>query len=274
MIAAAALATSLAFAARAIEVARVVRPSWTQLEIPQDLDPGADGSYDDLRIIDDRGREIPYVVNPGGGSVARTDARLNAITRIESDSVRTTITFDLGTPNTRVSAVRFYTTRHEFSRTVTVWTSDDAQFWAYAGGGSIQRFATGSPALKVALSTGTAHYVRAEIDNGDDAPLAHLAASVYGPPATLVFVAQPRRSYVLAYADAESPPAYDLASVFEHDDPRAFVAARVTDRELPVPLGRSGAARRSWVVNAAIGFAILMLGLVTVRQVSSRSGLL
>ena len=49
---------------RAIAIAPREQPVWVLLALPQQIDSGPDGNYDDVRIIDDRGSETPYALDP------------------------------------------------------------------------------------------------------------------------------------------------------------------------------------------------------------------
>lgn len=390
MLAAALLAAGLSYnAARAIVIAPRERPSWALLELPQGIDPGANQSYDDLRIVDDRGHQTPYVLDPHCAAIPTRDAavtdlgfvpgkyteatldagtsgalysgvslttsretfferadvaisddratwrevasdaliyrvgssgdpgtqtiaippararwvrirvrdtqalfpidtarldgaesaapeamkRLSAeeTTRVDDERRVTILSFDLHQSNTRLAWLRFSTSQPEFSRDVTISRSDDGENWDFAGEGHIERFARGAPALDVPLSGGSGRYVRVEISNGDDAPLTGLAATVYGPRRTLVFVASPNRSYALAHVSGAQPPVYDLNALLKHDNPRTFVSAKLAQTiavraSALAPL----AVSQPLILTIAFGIAIALLGAVTIVTLKPR----
>ena len=40
------------------------RPRFVRVRLPITVDPGPDGAYADLRVVDDRGAETPYALDP------------------------------------------------------------------------------------------------------------------------------------------------------------------------------------------------------------------
>ncbi len=203
------------------------------LQLPQDIDPGFDQHYDDLRIVDDHGSEVPYVLDPDTPYASQTPAPLAAVTRTtySPKTGDTTVTFDLGHPNTRVTSLHVATAQPEFSRYVSVHASDDGDFWEDAGGETIARFAFGAPSLDVTLSS-TTRFVRARIANQNDPPLRTLRVTLYGPPHQLVFIARPQDTYALGFVPSIQPPAYDLDDVLNHDEPHRFLHATVAQKDL------------------------------------------
>jgi Protein of unknown function (DUF3999) len=374
--------------ARAIAIAPRERTTWALLELPQQIAPGPNGNYDDLRIIDDRGTETPYVVDPqcaarsthqvilsdvgfvpghytealldagnsgtlySGISIdssrdtyfnrvdvaisddrktwreIRNDAliyrvgnsndpgtqtisfspararwvrarildgkalfpidtaavalsepgphevmkRLDAsetLTRLNED--RTSVaTLDLGTPDTRAILVRFRTTQPEFSRDVSIQTSNDGEQWDVAGGGRIERFANGAPVLVVPIPQTSARYVRAEVINGNDAPLRDLAVSVYGPRRVLVFVARSGRSYLLTRTADAGVPMYDLSALLDHDNPRNFARARLAGITSERALGLPAGIPQPLILTLAFAVVIVSLGAVTLATLRPR----
>lgn len=375
--------------ARAIAIAPRERSAWALLELPQHVDPGPDGNYDDLRIIDERGNETPYVLDPqcaaiparqatlsdvgfvsgrytealvdagksgtlysgvsidaprdtyfdrvdvaisddrstwrevrnealiyrvadsgdpGSQTVSFVPARarwvrirvidgnapfpidtaavistepavLEAMKKLDAsatvswrDEDRTSVvTIDLGTPHTRVARIHFGTTRAEFSRDVSIQTSNDGERWDFAGGGPIRRFAHGAPVLDVSLPQVAARFVRAEISNGNDAPLPDLGVSIFGPRRALVFVARPGRSYALTRSTDAQAPMYDLGALLEHDNPRAFATAHLTALTSEPPPGPRAGIPQPLILTLAFGVVIVTLGAVTVATLRPRS---
>jgi len=128
------LAAGLSYnTARAIVIAPRERPTWALLDLPQSIDSGPNATYDDLRIVDDLGRETPYVLDRGAYAGATKRLRTTLTVTRDPPARSTLVTLDLGTPNTCISSIRFSTTGHEFSRGISISTSDDDETWSYAG---------------------------------------------------------------------------------------------------------------------------------------------
>jgi hypothetical protein len=382
MIAAMLYAATLSMhAVRAITVAPHGRPVWAILELPQSLNPGADGSYDDLRIVDDHNDETPYVLDPqcaatparnatvsdvgfvpgrytqalldagtagtlysgisidtprdtyfdrvdvaisddrttwrdvrndaliyrvadsgdpgtqaislppararwirirvldpraffsvDSATLAATDSQtpqrvmlLHALGQSSSrdEYGRSIVDVDLGTPNTHISSIHFTTAQHEFSRDVSIFTSDDDEHWSFAGGGRIERFAHGTPILDVDLSQASGRYVRVKVTNGSDAPLPDLRAFVFGPRRVLVFVARRGRSYFLTRTASDEAPAYDLGTLLEHDNPQTFALAQLASGEAQHQSLQRTAISQPLILTIAFGVVIVTLGAVT-----------
>ncbi|HEY1681597.1 MAG TPA: DUF3999 family protein [Candidatus Tumulicola sp.] len=375
--------------ARAIAIAPRERPSWALLELPQQIESGPDGNYDDLRVIDDRGNETPYVVDPQCAAIPARQAILSdagfvpgrytealvdagnsgtlysgvsidtprntyfdrvdvaisddrstwrevrnealiyrvadssdpgsqtvlflpsrarwiririidgnalfpidtatlvstestvpeAMKRLDAsatsawrDEDRTSVvTLDLGTPNTRIARIRFRTTQAEFSRDVSIQTSNDGEHWDFAGGGPIKRFADGAPVLDVSIPEAGARYVRAEVANGNDAPLPNLSVSIFGPRRVIVFVARSGSSYALTRSTHAQAPTYDLGTLLEHDNPRAFATARLAGITSERSPGLRAGIPQPLIWTLAFAMAIVTLGAVTVGALRPRS---
>lgn len=390
MIAAIVLAAKLT-RERAIALPPRSHPVWVLLRLPQSLDPGADQNYDNLRIINNRGRQTPYVVDPpcppaadrsaavsdlgfvpgeytealldtgtsgdlySGISIQTSAAtffdrvqvsisddrstwrivrssaliyrvagsgdpgsqtidlpaararwirirvmdgkalfpiegatiesaqpavheplqRLRASARVVSSraSRSTVITLDLGAPNVRTSVVRFRTTQPEFSRGVALLVSNDGKKWQYVDGGTIQRFARGRPVLGIRTPGLAGRFLRVEVANGSDVPLAGLHVQAYGPRRALVFIARSRRSYTLVQTHRTNAPAYDLGTLLLHDNPRVFVRARLAKARMrivrPAPAPK---APSSLILSLAFGVAIAALGAVTLVTLRGKQG--
>jgi hypothetical protein len=374
--------------ARAIAIAPRERSTWTLLELPQRIDPGLSGNYDDLRIVDDRGTETPYVLDPqcatqsthqatlsdvgfvkgrytqalldagnsgtlysgisidspldtyfdrvdvaisddrvtwrevrndaliyrvadssdpgsqtivfspararwirvrvndakalfpiDAATIALTDPAAPQVARKldatqtfgANDEDRTSIvTLDLGTPNTSLSWMRFRTSQAEFSRDVSIQTSEDGENWNYVADGQIERFAHGAPVLDVPVQTST-RYVRAAIANGNDAALPNLSATLFGPRRVVVFVARPGRSYALTRAVRAQAPTYDLGALLEHDNPRTFAIARLSGISKERAVGLPAELNQPWILTVAFTVVIVSLGAVTLSTLRRRS---
>jgi hypothetical protein len=266
VIASAVIAAALAVGARAIALAPREHPAWVVLDLPQDIDPGANQRYDELRIIDDRGNEVPYVLDPDTPYVSQTDGPLAATTRTTYDAQtgETIVTLDLGRPETRVTSLHVATTQREFDRNINIESSNDDVFWEEDDGATIARFARGTPSLDVPLSV-FARLVRVRIANDSDPPLRNLTVTLYGPAHHIVFIAQPHKTYALDLVHSVDPPTYDLGNVLANDFPRHFLRATVTN---DAPLYEQRRISGSWI--STIGFAIAIATLLVVCVVSLR----
>ena len=230
-----------------------------------------------IRIID-RSSLFPI----GAVTIAPTESEAtDAIKRLDASATfawrgeerASIVTLDLGTPNTRVSSLRFHTTQDQFSREVSIQTSDDGEHWDFAGGGTIARFAEGAPTLEVAIPQVWTRYVRAEISNGNDAPLRGLGVAVFGPRRTLVFVARPGRSYALIRIARAQPPMYDIGVLTgarqpSHHMPRRS-SASVGARQLTRIHQRRPAA--TLMVTLTFAVVIVTLGAVTLSTLRPRN---
>jgi hypothetical protein len=223
VIASVCIAAALTVGARAIALAPRERPAWVLLNLPQDIDPGFDQHYDDLRIVDDEGHEVPYVLDPDMPDASQTAAPLAAATRATyaAKTGDTIVIFDLGRPNTRVTSLHVATTQPEFSRYVWIDVSNDGDFW-------------------------------------EDEGVPNLRLTLYGPTHFLVFIAQPHARYALSRTHSVNAPAYDLADLLEHDQPRHFVRASAEERDTLLPVVERRVSR-PWVLTTAFGFAIITL---------------
>ncbi len=181
------------------------------------------------------------------------------------------VTLDLGTPHTGIARIHVRTTRAEFSRDVSIQSSNDGERWDVAGGGTIKRFAHGAEVLDVSIPQAAARYVRAEIANGNDAPLPNLGVSIFGPRRVLVFVARPGRSYALTRSTEAQAPVYDLGALLEHDNPRAFATAHLTAITSEPPPGPRAGIPQPLILTLAFGVVIVTLGALTVATLRPRN---
>ncbi len=119
-------------------LARVAHASLASARIPMRIAPDRDGGYPDLRVIDERGTEIPYAIDP---EPAATDAR--DIESIVSNFVvrRGTVALvDLGRHAKPVDTLTFSTDveqRPAYFEHVVVDASDDRRRWRTLGDDAI-----------------------------------------------------------------------------------------------------------------------------------------
>lgn len=124
---------------------------------------------------------------------------------------------DLGAAGALITEVRFdVTAPAEFIRSVDVSSSPNGKDWVNFDAGEIYRYRRGDSQqeqLSVSFPNGApeARYIRVEILNGNDVPLATAVPSFYSTPRHVVFEQQPGRSYSLIYSQERAQaPQYDL----------------------------------------------------------------
>jgi Protein of unknown function (DUF3999) len=114
--------------ARAIVVPPAKLPAYVRLALPQDIDPGPDGTYPDLRIVDQNDQPVPYALDADrhdtpGGPVALSDVGF-------VPGHFTQAIADLGSGSELHSAIRLETPMQSFFEHVEIATSDDRSTWA------------------------------------------------------------------------------------------------------------------------------------------------
>lgn len=124
---------------------------------------------------------------------------------------------ELGAAMPLVTEVRFDVSGPpEFIRSVDISSSADGKAWWSLRNAEIYRYRQGDAQqeqLAVTVFNGSAQsrYLRVEIVNGNDAPLAVAAPKLYMTPQHIVFEQQPGRSYRLIYGQERTEGAqYDL----------------------------------------------------------------
>lgn len=124
----ASIAASYALAtARTINVPPQPHPAWTVLRIPQDVDPGADSRYAGLRIRDDDGHDVPYVLDPQCASATSHRASLSGTGFVEGRYTETLI--DAGRSGDLYDAIVVDTPKSTFFTRTEVAISDDRETW-------------------------------------------------------------------------------------------------------------------------------------------------
>jgi hypothetical protein len=188
-----------------------------------------------------------------------------------SDSL-TRWTVDLGNGNIPISKFTFETSQPEFYRAVRTLTSSDGKEWQVAGGGEIHRYVfngVSQESLEVSCyETGGPRYWRAEVLNGNDAPLSGVRLSVLMPQRFVLFHAAADRSYRMVYGNERATaPDYDLGRTLQipaaETMPHASLGAEeVTSNYVdPSPFTE----RHPNLLWAALGLAVILLGYAAVR---------
>jgi hypothetical protein len=121
------------------------------------------------------------------------------------------------TPGQPLSQVAFALERPAFHRPVRIRTSEDGTTWRSIGSGDIYRIEGPDGVreqLRVGFAESRARFLRVEVVNRNDAPLAGVTLRLYATPRRVVFTAEPGRGYRLLYGNARAPAAdYEMARV-------------------------------------------------------------
>lgn len=181
-------------------------------------------------------------------------------------------TLDLGSANVLPNALEFATDNLEFFRAVRISTSEDGKEWLPAGGGEIYRYQ-----LDTRLENSDrvpfygyhrARYLRAEILNGNDAPLTMVQLTASMIPRLILFHPAQGHSYRVAYGNNKAqPPEYDLERTLRISAADKPVAAEL-DREQenasykdPRPFSE----RHPELLWGALALAVVALGYTSLR---------
>ena len=186
----------------------------------------------------------------------------------------TVVELDLGFRNVPVDRVDVASTTERFDRPVRILGSNERTGFGLVGSGRLTRFRTVSFTEIPVGARG--RYLRVEIENGDDPPLAGLRATARAEPRTLLVAPGFRPPYRLLYGNpAARAPRYDFAAVppSELDLRRPRVGRLGVEgpnpRYEPPADTRSFAARHPGVVQAALALAAIAVagaGLLALRR--------
>jgi len=185
---------------------------------------------------------------------------------------------DLGENLAPVSEVRFDVAQAEFHRPVRVSTSADGKTWETAGTGQICRIGSGETmdkCLEVTFSERQARYWQVTVYDRDDAPLQGIAMALYTTPRHVVFRQEPGRSYKVLYGQGRAKAAsYEIARITRRADRDAAAPGTLGPEEAnaawedPSPWTE----RHAWVLWAAAGIAVLLLGGLAVQSLRESAG--
>ncbi len=183
--------------------------------------------------------------------------------------------FDLGARDVPVSEARFETSSAPFHRAVQVSASNDGKDWWLVGSGEIYRLQKGEQqqeALRVEHSEVLTRYLRVAVFNRSDPPLEGLSVAVYGTPRHVVFNQQPGRRYRLLYGNIMAKrPEYELARLVNAKQMEAALAGALgpeqTNPDWSDP--RPWTEKHPWVLWAALGLAVVVLGGLALRSLRS-----
>jgi Protein of unknown function (DUF3999) len=171
-----------------------------------------------------------------------------------------------------LNEVHFETDESEFSRSVTIDSSEDGQEWTPVGSGEIYRFHHDDVLrewLQVGFGGGWSLHWRVHVMNGDNSPLAAARVILYMTPRRLVFRADPARRYLLVYGQSEAkPPQYDLERTIRAEAfqklPVATLGGEQINSEYEDP--RPWSERHPAVLWIAVIIAAGLLGAAALRS--------
>lgn len=182
---------------------------------------------------------------------------------------------DFGAGAPPVSEAIFTAAEAEFHRPVRVAASDDGRTWRTVGTGEIYRLRRTEGVtenLRVTFRETQARYLRVEVFNRNDPPLASLALEFRGVPRRVVFRQEPGRSYRLLYGyEKARAPEYELARLVTPQEiagaaPGALGEAAPMPGHPRPPPPRPWTERHPFVLWAALGLAILVLVWLAMRS--------
>ena len=189
-------------------------------------------------------------------------------------------TVELETANQPVGELRVETDSAEFYRAVRIRGSTDGRSWMYRGSGTVYRYALMGKtreSLRVAMPEYPGErYLRVDILNGDDRPLAHVALKLFATPRLLLFRPQPGERYTLVYGNERaSAPEYDLRHTLAAGPPgsqypRAGVGPEEVNTGYRDP--RPFTERHPEVLWTALGVAVLLIGLTALKTLREPAG--
>ena len=186
---------------------------------------------------------------------------------------------DFGAGAPPVSAAVFTATEPEFHRPVRITASHNGTAWHGAGSGEIYRLRRPTGVrenLWVTFDETQQRYLRVEVFNRNDPPLASLAVEFRGLPRRIVFRQEPGRTYRLIYGyDKARATAYELARLVAPAEISTAVAGSLGEeapmpghpRPLPPP---PWTERHPALLWTSLGIAVLILGWLAIR--SMRAG--
>ena len=179
----------------------------------------------------------------------------------------------LASPNQPVSELSIQTDSPEFYRAVRVSASSDGQDWSYCGSGVIYRYrqrddTRDSLYIDFPEITGS-RFVRAELINGSDQPLANVRFALAAAPRILAFNAVLGQQYRLIYGNEKALlPQYDLGHYLGARQAQPVYRMRSLGPEEETANYRDPrpfTERHPEVLWGALALAIVLIGLTALK---------
>jgi hypothetical protein len=143
---------------------------------------GAREDFRDLRVIDEKGAQIPSKVTVEQEDSGEEERGAEMLDRTQGPDGSSRFTLDLGADPPRHNRLQLDTDSLNFSRRATIETSDDNRNWATArDDGYIFDFSRDTTArfLTIDYPVSTRRYLRVTIWNGREAPIRITDASIF-----------------------------------------------------------------------------------------------
>jgi hypothetical protein len=221
----------------------------------------------DLRLVDESGKQWPYVID------REVDPVFADIAVRRGGSKDGSTRYDLDLPASPLPLQELLLDVQEgfFSRSVVVLTRDEAGRETAQPSQSLARAFGNKAPISVSLAEPLVKGLSLSVSDGGDAPLTISAARGRMPTAALYVAARPGTYHLLSGDPDEEPASYELRSLSGYlaqleaadvtadklvDNPNFSASSRL----------RSGNARERVLVWAVLGLAVLVLGGLTLRM--------
>jgi len=183
----------------------------------------------------------------------------------------------LASPNQPVSEAELRTDSAEFYRGVRVSSSVDGKEWSYWGSGVIYRYKQDDKtreSLRIEFPEISGdRFVRVEVINGNDQPLANVSLTLAAVPRTLLFKQTAGQDYRLLYGNEKAGrPQYDLAHYLEFGPSKPVYRTLTLGPEQETVNYRDPrpfTERHPEVLWSALGLAIVLIGLTALKTLRS-----
>ena len=224
----------------------------------------------DLRVVDDKGRQWPYVIDREvDPAIAEIGVR-----RGSSKDGSTRYDLDLPASPLPLSEISFDVQEGFFDRQLVVITKDLAGRETPLPAERFARAFGNKEPIAVALNELHVAGLSIAITDGGDAPLTLSSARGRVPTAALYLAALPGRYRLMSGDPEEEPVSYELSSIrgyLAQLDAAEIVAAPLVDNPAFSSTSRlrSGGARERVLVWVVLGLAVLILGGLTLRMARS-----
>lgn len=237
---------------------------------------GLSSRYVRVRIADPSG-QFPVsglsVLREESYKIPKTDIPATFSEEKAADPTESVWRTTLASLNQPVSELEIRTDSPEFYRAVRISGSSDGQEWSYWGSGVVYRYTQDG---KTRESTGVEFpevtgdkFLRAEVINGNDQPLANLGFALAAARRTLAFKQVAGQQYRLIYGNEKAArPQYDLGHYFESGTPKPvyrLVSLGPEEETANYRDPRPFTERHPEVLWSALGVAILFIGLTALK---------
>jgi hypothetical protein len=147
-----------------------VAGQWYRAVVPFDVVSRAYAFPDDLRIVDDQGRQWPFFIESPPARTYARDVKADVINRawVEGDDSYLRLDFRIGPqafgqPRQGHNQIHLVTSGSEFIRRVEVYGSEDKQTWALLGKGYLLRVGQPRPMTEERIQYGWSDYPHVQV---------------------------------------------------------------------------------------------------------------